>query len=57
MKIRKYAYCGAYARPNEMIWPRIGFECIADAVAFAEAGTWESVEDLERFVLMDEVPQ
>jgi pyruvate dehydrogenase E1 component alpha subunit len=26
------------------------------AVAFAEAGTWEPVEELERFVLMDEVP-
>jgi len=30
---------------------------IEEAVAFAEAGTWESVENLERFVLMDEVPQ
>jgi len=30
---------------------------IEDAVAFAEAGTWESAEDLDRFVLMDEVPQ
>ena len=30
---------------------------IEDAVAFAEAGTWESVEDIDRFVLMDEVPQ
>ncbi|MCS6779037.1 MAG: pyruvate dehydrogenase (acetyl-transferring) E1 component subunit alpha [Geminicoccaceae bacterium] len=30
---------------------------IADAVAFAEAGTLEPVEELERFVLMDEVPQ
>lgn len=30
---------------------------IEDAVAFAEAGTWERVEDLDRFVLMDEVPQ
>lgn len=30
---------------------------IEEAVAFAEKGTWESVEDLERFVLMDEVPQ
>ncbi|MCW3475397.1 pyruvate dehydrogenase (acetyl-transferring) E1 component subunit alpha [Limobrevibacterium gyesilva] len=27
------------------------------AVAFAEAGTWEPVEDLERFTLMDKVPQ
>ncbi|GLQ79579.1 pyruvate dehydrogenase E1 component subunit alpha [Mesorhizobium huakuii] len=27
------------------------------AVTFAEAGQWEKVEDLERFVLMDEVPQ
>ncbi|SDA38642.1 pyruvate dehydrogenase (acetyl-transferring) E1 component subunit alpha [Mesorhizobium qingshengii] len=27
------------------------------AVAFAEAGQWEKVEDLERFVLMDEVPE
>ena len=26
------------------------------AVAFAEAGTWESTEELERFVLMDRVP-
>ena len=32
-------------------------EEIAHAAAFAEAGSWESVEDLERFVLMDEVPQ
>lgn len=30
---------------------------IEEAVAFAEAGTWEPVEDLERFALMDEVPQ
>jgi len=30
---------------------------IEEAVAFAEAGSWESVEDLERFVQMDEVPQ
>lgn len=30
---------------------------IEEAVAFAEAGTWEDVADLERFVLMDEVPK
>jgi pyruvate dehydrogenase E1 component alpha subunit len=30
---------------------------IAEAVSFAESGTWESVEDLERFTTMDEVPQ
>ena len=30
---------------------------ITSAVAFAEAGTLESVQDLERFVLMDEVVQ
>jgi pyruvate dehydrogenase E1 component alpha subunit len=30
---------------------------IDEAVAFAEAGTWEDVADLERFVLMDEVRQ
>ncbi|MCB2073903.1 MAG: pyruvate dehydrogenase (acetyl-transferring) E1 component subunit alpha [Novosphingobium sp.] len=30
---------------------------IEEAVAFAEAGTWEDVDDLERFVLMDEVPR
>ena len=30
---------------------------IAEAVAIAEAGTWESLDDLERFVLMEEVPQ
>jgi TPP-dependent pyruvate/acetoin dehydrogenase alpha subunit len=29
---------------------------VAAAVAFAEAGTLEPVEELERFVLMDEVP-
>jgi TPP-dependent pyruvate/acetoin dehydrogenase alpha subunit len=29
---------------------------VAAAVAFAEAGTLEAVEELERFVLMDEVP-
>jgi TPP-dependent pyruvate/acetoin dehydrogenase alpha subunit len=29
---------------------------IEAAVAFAEAGTWEPVEALERFALMDEVP-
>jgi pyruvate dehydrogenase E1 component alpha subunit len=29
---------------------------VAAAVAFAEAGTWEAVEDLERFVTLDEVP-
>jgi TPP-dependent pyruvate/acetoin dehydrogenase alpha subunit len=27
------------------------------AVAFAEAGTWEPVEDLERFAIMDRVPE
>ena len=27
------------------------------AVAFAEAGSWEPVEELERFTLMDRVPQ
>ena len=27
------------------------------AVAFAEAGTWEPIDDLERFVTMDKVPQ
>jgi len=32
-------------------------EEIEAAVAFAEAGSWESVEDLERFVQMDEVPR
>jgi TPP-dependent pyruvate/acetoin dehydrogenase alpha subunit len=30
---------------------------IDEAVAFAENGTWEDVADLERFVLMDEVPE
>ena len=30
---------------------------IDQAVAFAEAGTWEPVEDLERYVLMEEVPE
>jgi TPP-dependent pyruvate/acetoin dehydrogenase alpha subunit len=30
---------------------------IDDAVAFAEAGALESVADLERFVLMAEVPE
>ncbi len=29
---------------------------VAAAVEFAEAGSWESVDDLERFVTMDEVP-
>lgn len=32
-------------------------EEVAAAVAFAEAGTLEAVEDLDRFVTMDEVPQ
>ena len=27
------------------------------AVAFAEAGTWEPVEELEQFTIMDRVPQ
>jgi pyruvate dehydrogenase E1 component alpha subunit len=27
------------------------------AVAFAEAGTWEPIEELERFTIMDRVPQ
>ena len=26
------------------------------AIAFAEAGTWEPVEELERFTLMEQVP-
>ncbi len=30
---------------------------IEAAVAFAEAGTWEPVEELERFTIMDRVPQ
>jgi TPP-dependent pyruvate/acetoin dehydrogenase alpha subunit len=32
-------------------------EEVAAAVAFAEAGTPEPIEELERFVTMDEVPQ
>jgi TPP-dependent pyruvate/acetoin dehydrogenase alpha subunit len=39
---------------------RIGAEIAAEidaAVAFAEAGTLERTEDLERFVLMDSVVQ
>jgi hypothetical protein len=27
------------------------------AIAFAEAGTWEPFEDLERFTIMEQVPQ
>lgn len=30
---------------------------VSDCVAFAEAGTWEPVEELESYVLMDRVPQ
>ncbi|MDA8248345.1 MAG: pyruvate dehydrogenase (acetyl-transferring) E1 component subunit alpha [Rhodospirillales bacterium] len=30
---------------------------VAAAVAFAEAGSWEPVEELERFTIMDRVPQ
>lgn len=30
---------------------------VDSAVAFAEAGTWEPTEELERFVMMDRVPQ
>ena len=30
---------------------------IADAVAFAERGTLEAVEEVERFVVMKEVPE
>ena len=30
---------------------------IEEAVAFAENGSWEDVSDLEKFVLMDEVPE
>ena len=30
---------------------------IEAAVAFAEAGSWEPVEELERFTIMDRVPQ
>jgi pyruvate dehydrogenase E1 component alpha subunit len=30
---------------------------IDNAVAFAEAGTWEPVEELERFTIMDRVPE
>jgi TPP-dependent pyruvate/acetoin dehydrogenase alpha subunit len=29
---------------------------VAAAVEFAEAGSWESVDDLERFVTLEEVP-
>jgi pyruvate dehydrogenase E1 component alpha subunit len=29
---------------------------VATAVEFAEAGSWESIDDLERFVTMDEIP-
>lgn len=30
---------------------------VEEAVAFAENGSWEDVSDLEKFVLMDEVPE
>jgi TPP-dependent pyruvate/acetoin dehydrogenase alpha subunit len=41
---------------SEAIDAEIGLELDA-AVTFAEAGTLEPVQDLERFVLMDEVVQ
>ena len=53
----------AWLESNNMLHPddfaRIEAEVSAEieaAVAFAEAGAFESVEDLERFVTMDEVP-
>jgi TPP-dependent pyruvate/acetoin dehydrogenase alpha subunit len=43
---------------NEIAAIEAGIAAEIDAaVAFAEAGTWEPISDLERFTLMDRVPQ
>jgi pyruvate dehydrogenase E1 component alpha subunit len=54
----------AWLEANHMLSPdelklierRVDAE-IEEAVAFAEAGKWEEAGDIERFVLMDEVPE
>jgi pyruvate dehydrogenase E1 component alpha subunit len=55
-RMRDWLMEGHLLEPEELavIESEIDAE-IDSAVAFAEAGTWEPVEELERFVLMDEV--
>jgi TPP-dependent pyruvate/acetoin dehydrogenase alpha subunit len=56
-RLRRWLEENAMVHPEEIA--RIQTEVAAEveaAVAFAEAGTLEPLEDLERFVTMDEVP-
>lgn len=56
VRMRDWLLEGHLMEPDELAAIEAGIDAeIAAAVAFAEAGTWESADDLERFVLMDEV--
>ncbi|KHK93438.1 pyruvate dehydrogenase (acetyl-transferring) E1 component subunit alpha [Novosphingobium malaysiense] len=56
-RMRAWLSEGHMLEPDELSAIEAEIEAeIAAAVAFAEAGTWEPVEELEKFTLMDEVP-
>ncbi len=56
-RLRDWMERAGHLHPGEMERLEAEVEAeIAEAVAFAEAGTLEPVEELERFVTMDEVP-
>lgn len=56
-RLRAWLEQAGYLHPDDMTRMESEVEAeVADAVAFAQAGTLEPVEELERFVTMDEVP-
>lgn len=58
IRLREWLEQAGHLHPADLVAIEAELDAeIADAVAFAEAGTPEPVEDLERFVTMDEVPQ
>lgn len=58
VRLRDWLLEGHLMEPDELAAIETGIDAeIETAVAFAEAGTWESADELERFVLMDEAPE
>jgi len=57
LRLRAWMEQTGYLHPEDLARIEAEVEAeVADAVAFAEAGALEPVEELERFVTMDEVP-
>jgi pyruvate dehydrogenase E1 component alpha subunit/2-oxoisovalerate dehydrogenase E1 component len=58
LRLRTWLHQAGLIHPEEVeaIEATVAAEVEA-AIAFAEAGTWEPVEELERFTMMDQVPK